>query len=138
MKVRALRNIDGVVKAYAGQEFEITSELMIRDLMQQGVITPVTIDGMDAQNIMNKDSEQLAKEAEIEAIRRAEYEKAYSGAIQKEVNMQTDQLQEEQNQIKQEAMTTAEQDAKQAFQQNANASMDTTPVNFTEDGKLFR
>lgn len=135
MKVRALRNIDGVVKAYAGQEFEITSELMIRDLMQQGVITPVTIDGMEAQSVMNKDTEQLAKEAEIEAIRRAEYEKAYSGAIQKEVNMQTDQLQEEQNQIKQEAMTTAEQDAKQAFEQTA--SMNTTPVNFTEDGKTF-
>jgi D-alanyl-D-alanine carboxypeptidase len=126
MKLKALRNIGGVVTAHAGQEFEVTNEAQARDLIQQGVAHPVSTDGQEVQALFNnQDPEKMAFEYEKLAVERAECEMAYSEAVQKEVNKLEDQRLEAMEQVKQQAKSQAEQKI-QAYMQQQGANQQST------------
>ena len=48
-----MTNIDGVVKAFAGQEFEVTNLQQAKDLIQQGVAYSVDTQGQEVQSLLN-------------------------------------------------------------------------------------
>ena len=76
MKLKALTNIDGVVKAFAGQEFEVTNLQQAKDLIQQGVAYSVDTQGQEVQNLLNASQNEEFWAAEVEAIRESEIEKS--------------------------------------------------------------
>jgi hypothetical protein len=117
MKLKAIKNIDGVVKAFAGQEFEVTNLQQAKDLIQQGVAYSTDTQGQEVQNLMNQSEEEMFWQAEVEAVRLSERQKAESEFIQKDVNTLEDQKQEKLQQIKEEAKMEGEQLATQKLQQ---------------------
>ena len=108
MKLKALRNIGGVVQAHAGQEFEV-NEFQARDLINQGVAHPVSTDGAEVQALNEKNAEELAYQQEMATIERIECENAYSEAVQGEVNKLEDERQKAMEQVKQQAKSQSEQ-----------------------------
>lgn len=119
MKLKALRNIGGVVQAQAGQEFEVNN-VQARDLINQGVAYPVSNSGAEVKALFeNQDSEALAMEQEMATIERIECENAYSEAVQGEVNKLEDERQKAMEQVKQQAKSQAEQKFQQQTQSQA-------------------
>lgn len=114
MKLKALRNIDGVVKAHAGQEFEVTNLQQAKDLIQQGVAYSTDAQGQEVKNLLSQDEKDLVWEAEVEAIRQSEFKKAEADSVQQEVNQLEDQKQEKIQKVKDEAKMQAQQKAQQS------------------------
>ena len=120
MRLKANRNIGGVVQANIGQEFEV-SNAMARDLIQQGVAEPVS-GGAEVQALFEKqDAETMAMESEMFAIERAESEMAYSEAVQREVNRLDDERQQAFQKIKDQAKQQAEQKVQSKMQQQSQS-----------------
>ena len=120
MKLKANRNIGGVVQANIGQEFEVNNA-MARDLIQQGVAEPVS-SGAEVQALFEKqDAETMAMESEMATIERAECEMAYSEAVQKEVNRLDDERQQAFQKIKDQAKQQAEQTVQSKMQQQSQS-----------------
>lgn len=117
MKLKAITNIDGVVKAFAGQEFEVTNLQQAKDLIQQGVAYSTDTQGQEVQNLLNQSEKELFWQAEVEAIKRSEMQRAEADYVQKDVNALEDQKQENLQQVKEQAKTEAEQKMTQKMQQ---------------------
>lgn len=119
MKVKALRNLTGVITAHAGEEIEV-NEVQARDLLHQGVVIAVNGNVSEVQNVGQMDEETMAKTAEFFAMQRDMEEKAFSEAIQKDVNQKVEQLQEEKRLMEQEFAKQAEQKVQQQMSQRSN------------------
>lgn len=122
MKLKALKNIDGIVKAYAGQEFEVQNQQLAKDLIQQGVAYSTDTQGTEVENLLKVDGATLEAQSEVEAIERTEYERAFSGTIQEEANKMSDQKQTKIEEIKQRAQQNARQKAQQSQQKQPQQS----------------
>jgi hypothetical protein len=121
MRLKANRNIGGVVQANIGQEFEVNNA-MARDLIQQGVAEPVS-SGAEVQALFEKqDAETMAMESEMATIERAESEMAYSEAVQKEVNRLDDERQQAFQKVKEQAKQQAEQKVQSTMQQQSQSA----------------
>lgn len=136
MKLKALRNIGGVVQAQAGQEFEVNNA-QARDLINQGVAYPVSTDGAEVQALFkNQDSEAMAMEQEMATIERIECENAYSDAVQGEVNKLEDERQKAMEQVKQQAKQSAEQKFQQQSQSQGMQQQSTESSQFKGENQL--
>jgi hypothetical protein len=117
MRVKALKTLGGAVVAQAGEEFEITNEAQLRDLLNQGVVVPVESNPIETAKAQHINAEQLA-EAREQYIQQTNLDtKAYSEAVQHANNQQADQVEQKRQQKAQQAQQKAEQQAQHVFQQ---------------------
>lgn len=120
MKVRAITNIGGVLKAQAGEEFELTNEAQIQDLLQQGVIVPVQSNPQDVAKVMHLGGDQLHEARQQQVKERSLEEKAYAEAVQVANNKKSAQRQEQEAKAYKQAMEQAEKRVQEQFKSEEN------------------
>jgi hypothetical protein len=114
MKVKALRNLGGVVTAIVGQEVEVT-EAQALDLINQGVAEPVNAN--EYMTLKSMTSDELAKVREDGVMARKEFQNAVAEEAQRAVNQEADQLEQKRVQAKAQAQTQAQSHAQNMHQQ---------------------
>jgi hypothetical protein len=116
MRVKALVTIGGAVSAQAGEEFELTNEAQLRDLLQQGVVQPVESNPQEVARVLNLGGEQL-NQARSEAYeQKSIQDQAYAEAVDFAHNQQATQQEQEREAKVQQARQSADQLAQQEFQ----------------------
>jgi DNA-binding transcriptional regulator YiaG len=115
MKIKALRDLGGVVNAHSGQELDVT-EAQALDLIQQGVAMPVNASEYQTLKAMSND--ELAKIREQSAFQTEEFNRAVSEAAQKVANAELDSKEEIKESIRKMAQQTAETHAQAVAQAN--------------------
>jgi hypothetical protein len=120
MKVKALTNIGGVLKAHAGEEFELTNEAQLQDLLQQGVIVPVQSNPQEVAKAMNLSGEQLHEARTKQVQERTLEEKAYAEAVQVANNKKSAERQQKEAEEYKKAMQQAEQRVQSQFKSEQN------------------
>lgn len=117
MRVKALKTLGGAVNAHAGEEFEITNEAQLRDLLNQGVVVPVESNPQEVAKIHNLSGSQLAEARQQLNEQELADSQAYAEAVQHAANQQVDQVAQKRQEVSKQAKQQAEQKAQQAFQQ---------------------
>jgi type II secretory pathway component GspD/PulD (secretin) len=116
MKFKALTNIGGVHTAFAGQEFEVTNEAQIQDLLHQGnVAHPVDASAEEIAKYMKMDGETLAR-ARAKAI---EEQTIYNLANAEATDYVNNKQADTQEQARQEYIQQAREQAAQQVQNDA-------------------
>jgi hypothetical protein len=121
MKVKALKNLGGVVTAMIGQEVEVT-EAQALDLINQGVAEPVN--AQEYMTLKSMTNEELAKVREVSQMAQAEFDRAVSEEEQKASNQYAEQKEQDAKQMAKQMQSQATQYAKemqQQFQEVKNA-----------------
>jgi hypothetical protein len=117
MRVKALKTLGGAVVAQAGEEFEITNEAQLRDLLNQGVVVPVESNPQEVSKVQTLGGEQLAEARKQLTEQEQLNSLAYAEAVQHASNQQVDELEQKRKQASEQARQQADQKAQHAFQQ---------------------
>jgi hypothetical protein len=116
MRVKALKTLGGAVVAQAGEEFDLTNEAQLRDLLNQGVVVPVENNAQEVARIHALGGEELAQKRVELNTNEALAEQAYAEAIQYAENQEADQREQQRVQGFKEARNQADQLAQQDLQ----------------------
>lgn len=117
MRVKALKTLGGAVNAQAGEEFELTNEAQLHDLLNQGVVVPVESNPQEVARIHHLSAQQLADARDQHVEQTKVNDLAYAEAVQFANNQMVDEVEKQREQKIKEARSQAEQQAKHAFQQ---------------------
>jgi hypothetical protein len=113
MRVKANVNLGGAVNAAAGEEFEISNEAVLQDLLHQGHITPVESNPAEVARVMNLSGEQLAEQRAQRVTERTLEEQAYAEAVQVANNQRAAEVEEQRNEAIRQARSNADQKVQQ-------------------------
>lgn len=113
MRVKANVNLGGAVTAHAGEEFEITNEAVLQDLLHQGHITPVESNPAEVARVLNLNGQQLSEQRAKNVQERTLEELAYAEAVQYANN----QLAAKEEEKRIDAIRQARQQADQKVQE---------------------